>query len=217
MYTEYCKQQQPSITAKEIQKKFVEDNVCLTENLPSESSISRTVLDDLGYSYKRLNVIARESLTENCEQRLLDYLSICSTLDSTSMHFFDECSVMKTTGNRHYGHSPIGSIAVEVQRYASNANYTVNLLHSIFGVDHVNILNGPSNGLELLNFFEEAFQAEDIFGNPVLKPGDTVIMDNCGFHHGRHVEPTLTDVLAQVGCNLVFQPPYHPVYNTCEY
>jgi hypothetical protein len=69
------------------------------------------------------------------------------------MHFFDECSVIKTTGNRHYGHSAVGSPAIEVQRYASNANYTVNLLHSIFGVDHANILIGPSNGLELLNFF----------------------------------------------------------------
>ena len=24
-------------------------------------------------------------------------------------------------------------------------------------------------------------------------------------------------MLAQNGCNLVFQPPYHPVFNTCEY
>ena len=44
----------------------------------------------------------------------------------------------------------------------------VNLLHSIFGVDHVNILIGPSNGLELLNFFQEALEIEDIFGNPEI-------------------------------------------------
>ena len=116
-----------------------------------------------------------------------------------------------------YGHSAVGSPAIEVQRYASNANYTVNLLHSIFGVDNANILIGPSkasNGLELLNFFQEALEIEDIFGNPVLKPGDTVIMDNCGFHHGQHTEPILENMVEEVGCNLVFQPPYHPVYNT---
>jgi hypothetical protein len=80
---------------------------------------------------------------------LIDYLSVCSALDPRCVHFFDECSVIKTTGNRHYGHSAVGLPAV--QHYASNANEMVNLLHSIFGVDHVNILIGPSSGLELLN------------------------------------------------------------------
>ena len=87
------------------------------------------------------------------------------------MHFFDESFVIKTTGNKNYGHAPVGQRAIEIQRYASNATYTVNLLHSIFGVDHVNILPGPSNGLEILNFFAEALQEQDIFGNPLLNKG----------------------------------------------
>ena len=74
------------------------------------------------------------------------------------MHFFDKCSVIKTTGNRHYSHSTVGLPAMEVQRYASNTNYTVNLLHGIFGIEHANVLTGPSNGLELINFFEEAYR-----------------------------------------------------------
>ena len=41
-------------------------------------------------------------------------------------------------------------------------------------------------------------------------------MDNCGFHHARHVEPVLRDMLANRGLRLVYQPPYHPEYNTCE-
>ena len=77
----------------------------------------------------------------------------------------------------------IGAPAVEIQRYASNANFTADLPHSIFGISHVNVLNGPSNGLELLNFFAEALVEKDVLENPLLKPGDTVIMDNCGFHH----------------------------------
>ena len=216
-YVEFCKQQQPSITAREIQKKLVNNHVCLTENCPSKASLTRVVREDLCYSYKRLNVVARESPTQDTEQRLVQYLDVCSTLDSTSMHFFDECSVVKTTGNRTYGHSQIGSPAVEIQRYASNATFTVNLLHSIFGVSHVNVINGPSNGLELLNFFAEALEEKDVLDNPVLKEGDTVIMDNCGFHHARHVEPVLRNMLTRRGCNLLFQPPYHPVFNTCEY
>ena len=41
-------------------------------------------------------------------------------------------------------------------------------------------------------------------------------MDNCGFHHARHIEPVLQDMLAIRGINLIYQPPYHPQYNTCE-
>jgi len=189
----------------------LENNVCLIQNIPSKSSITRTVRGVLGYSYKWLKVVARESLSVECEQRLVNYLSVCSTLDARNMHFFNEYSVIKTTGNRHYGHSGVGSPAAKVQRYASNANYTVNLLHSISGINHLNILDGPSNGLE-------ALEEEDLFGNPVLNAGDTVIMDNyCGFHHGRFTEPILRDMLARNGCSLVFQPLYHPVYSTCEH
>ena len=41
----------------------------------------------------------------------------------------------------------------------------------------------------------EALQEQNIFGNPLLKQGDLVIMDNCGFHHARHVEPVLRNML----------------------
>ena len=78
-----------------------------------------------------------------------------------------------------------------MQRYVSNANYTVNLMHSITGVDFFNILDGPSNGMELLNFFDEALQLEREDGSAVLERGDCVVMDNCGFHHARFGEPVL--------------------------
>jgi len=53
-YTEFCKQP-PSISAKEIHRKLINNNMCLRENCPSTSSLTRA----LGYSYKRLNVTAR--------------------------------------------------------------------------------------------------------------------------------------------------------------
>ena len=56
---------------------------------------------------------------------------------------------------------------VEVQWYTSNCNYTVNLLNSCFGVDNFNILEGSSNGFEMIHFFEESLQAVDHVGNPV--------------------------------------------------
>ena len=74
------------------------------------------------------------------------------------MHFFDECSVVKTSGYRHYANSPVGQPALEVRRYASNATFTVNLLHNMYGVGHVNLLPGLSNGLELLNFLQKRYR-----------------------------------------------------------
>ena len=126
--------------ASEIQKQLIENQVVLPANVPSQASISRALTSDLGYSYKKLTIVPKESLTDNAQERLDEYLTICSACDPRNMHFFDESSVIKTTGNRSYGHATVGRRAVEIQRYASNATYTINLLHSIFGVDHGNIL-----------------------------------------------------------------------------
>ena len=112
-----------------------------------------------------------------------DYVNEISTFHPTQLHFFDETGEIKTSGSRIYGRAAVGLPAFEVQRYASNANYTVNLMHSITGVDFFNILDGPSHGMELLNFFDEALQLEREDGSAVLERGDCVIMDNCGFHH----------------------------------
>ena len=107
--------------------------------------------------------------------------------------------------------------AVEIQRYASNCNYTVNLLHSRFGIDNFNILEGPSNGFEMIHFFEESLQAVDHVGNPVLANGDVIVMDNCGFHHGVFAENQLRLMLRNRGAELIFQPPYSPEFNSCEF
>ena len=123
---------------------------------------------------------------------------------------------MKTTYDRKYGNAPRGEPAFGIHWYASNATYTINLLHSPFGVDFMNVLEGPSNGQELLLFFEEAVKLTRADGSAVLERGDTVIMDNCGFHHGHFVEPLLTALLADCGVRLLFQPPYSPEFNTCE-
>ena len=108
--------------------------------------------------------------------------------------------MVKTTGNRKYGSAVPGEPAIEVQRYASNANYTINLLHFINGVDFFNILDGPSNGMELLTFFDEALQLEREDESATLERGDCVIMANCGFHHARFVEPILRNMLADLDC-----------------
>ena len=61
--------------------------------------------------------------------------------------------------------------------------------------------------MELLNFFDEALQLEREDGSAVLERGDCVIMDNCGFHHARFVEPVLRGMLGDFGLGLIYQPP----------
>ena len=75
---EYCKNRRPSVYAKEIQQDMIKNLVCLAETVPSRASISRALNKDLGYSYKRLHKIARESLTPENELKLVEYLAICA-------------------------------------------------------------------------------------------------------------------------------------------
>ena len=104
-----------------------------------------------------------------------------------------------------------------MQRYASNATFTVNLMHSMFGTDHYNILRGASNQLELVHFIEQCLQQRDFYGNPKIGREDTIVMDNCGMHHGHLATELLNDLSNYHGFRVIFQPPYSPDLNTCEY
>ena len=146
----------------------------------------------------------------------VDYLSQTSQLDRANLHFFNKLSVVVTFGNRIYGSGYRGQPAIEAQSYASNANYNVNLMHSVFGVEHFNDIAGPSNGQELLNFFHDFLNMKHDNGIRILLPGDVVIMDSSGFHCGRITERLLRNMLESQGTQLLFQPPYAPYLNTCE-
>ena len=74
-------------------------------------------------------------------------------MEEVIVHYFDECSVKTTTGNRIYGHARKGKPAIEIKRYASKCNYTVNPLDSTLGISNFGILEEASNGLEMLHFF----------------------------------------------------------------
>ena len=77
-------------------------------------------------------------------------------------------------------------------------------MHSCLGVHYVNVIEGASNGNELLLFFEEAVKITRRDGSVILERGDTVIMDNCHFHHGRYTEMVLRNMLAENRVNVLF-------------
>lgn len=215
-YIEMEKLCQPSIYSAEIKNRLLLDGVSLPGNVPSEAAICKCVRDDCFMTRKKITQVPTETLSQTVIDYTNHFLNETSQLNPTKIHFFDESSVIMTTGNRLYGHSYKGDCAVEFQRYASNANYTINLLHSMFGVGYCNILKGPSNGMEMLNFLDEALSVYRPDGSAVIEHGDTIVMDNCRFHHGLFVEPLVRDILQDCGVQLLFQPPYSPHLNPCE-
>ena len=206
-YIEAEKLCKPSTYTSEIQQRLLLDGVSPPGHLPSLSSIKKCVREDCRMTKKKISQVPTESLTQANIDYTDYFLYQVSHYNYTQLHFFDEASVIVTSGNRVYGNAPIGEPAIEFQRYASNANYTLNLLHSIQGIDYFDILHGASNGMELLNFFNEALTIDRVDGSTILENGDLVVMDNCGFHHGHFVEPLLRDILGEYGVDLLFMPP----------
>ncbi len=47
---------------------------------------------------------------------------------------------------------------------------------------------------------------------PVLRPGQTVIMDNAAFHKSSKVK----ELIGKAVCNLIYLPPYSPDLNPIE-
>ena len=79
------------------------NKVCLPENIPSASSISRVLKHDLGYTKKKLTVVANESLTPANTERLAEFLAECITANPNTLHFFDSIPVSQRSilGNIH--------------------------------------------------------------------------------------------------------------------
>ena len=215
-YLEVEKLCKPSSYSDELQRRLLLDGVCLPGEVPSNASVRRFFNKELIMTKKKITQVPLESTEGPNIDSQNAFLAEISRLDPSSLHFFDETSVIRTEGNRKYGNSFIGERALEYQKYASNATYTVNLLHSALSVDHYNIIDGPSNGNEMLLFFEDALTMDNPDGSAVLERGDTVVMDNCGFHHGHFAEGMLRDMFDEYGVRLLFQPAYCPHLNTCE-
>ena len=212
-FIEYLKFSRPTIYAEEIRREIIALGVI---NIPAVTT-NDVIRNQLGLTYKKIQAVPVESQRDDIKQKIVEFMVLMSETNPARLHFFDESSVVRTSGNRFYGHSVPGKPAYEIQRYASNATYTVNLLHSMFGVDHYNILQGASNQLEMLHFLDECLQQRGIYDNPKIRRGDTIVMDNCGMHHGRLATEMLNDLSNMYGIRFIYQPPYSPDFNTCEF
>jgi len=99
-----------------------------------------------------------------------------SNFDPFRLKFFYESGVSPVYDcNKRYRHSPVNSARVELGRHLKSPNITLNFLAGLDGVLYANTLDGASNTLEFLNFFDKAAKATQINGNPVFLAGDILI------------------------------------------
>ena len=139
----------------------------------STSTLSRYTTNKLpsgrNYSRKRLGKCASERFTpENIvfTQLYIDYLK---GKDPSSVKFFDESGFqLPDAGHRNFGFSPVGEDCVEVRRYLSTANLTLNFLVGFDGVKYGNIIEGASNSVQFFRCFDEASRTVDPLGTLTL-------------------------------------------------
>ena len=129
MYIEVQKHLKQSTYASEIQHSLLLDRVVHPNEVPGTSKINQLLREDLLFSRKKLTVLPFEAKKQGALDRKNEYLQGVSRYPASKLHFSDESIVIKTTGNRKYGNARVGERAIEVQHYASNATFTINLLH----------------------------------------------------------------------------------------
>ncbi|XP_006811421.1 uncharacterized protein LOC102808684 [Saccoglossus kowalevskii] len=127
----------------------------------------------------------------------------------------DECGVKINTGQSAYGHSQRGVRCVEIGRYIAGSNYTFNFIVGLNASMFASVIPGPSNANQFVIFFTEATEAFTVDGEPLLTPGDTVVVDNAPIHH-HEAERLLFNLLDDFDIELVYLPNYSPDFNPAE-
>jgi len=148
---------------KEMKSELSDFGDCSEIPLSTISSHVRNKLPSAkNYSRKRLGKCAGERFThENLvyTQLFLDYLS--DTDPCTVKFFYETGFQLPDSGHRVYGYSPVGEQCIDVRRYLSTANITLNFSAGIDGVKYANIVHGAPNSTEFLRFFSEASKTVD--------------------------------------------------------
>ena len=114
-YIECCKLMNPSIYGSEIRQRLLLDGVIHPVDTPSVSQINRVPHTQHAMTRKRIAVVPCKSTTPSATEAVDSFLNEILNFRTQSYIFFDECSVVKTTGNRTYGSAVLREPAIEVQ------------------------------------------------------------------------------------------------------
>ena len=137
------------------------------------------------------------------------------------MKYFDESGIkLPDVGRPNYGHSLIGTPAVEISRNMHSPNITLNLMCGLDGIIYTNTVDGASNHLSFLNFFEESANVFLPDGRPPYTYGNHVMDNrrNDGQRRNSSLSsgPSTGEWLDDIGCVLLYLPTYSPEFNPAE-
>lgn len=198
--------------------KYVND-FCNVAGGTSKAAIHRVLKNDMNdgkWTWKKLTrPVAEKFSTENLNycQEFVNYIY---TVDPYKLKFFDESGIkLPDVGKPNYGHSLIGTPAVEILRNMNSPNITLSLMCGLDGIIYANTIDGTSNSMTFLNFFEEASHVFLPDGRPPYIYGDHIIMDNAAIHHNRAGD-ALGEWLDDIGCSFVYLPTYSPEMSPAE-
>ena len=105
----------PSVYASEIQQRLLLDGISPPGYVPSQSGIKNCLQEDCKMTKKKVSQVPTELLSQAITEYTDRFLDQVGQRQYTKLHFFDESSVIITTGNRVYGNSYIGQPAIEFQ------------------------------------------------------------------------------------------------------
>jgi DNA-binding transcriptional ArsR family regulator len=209
---------QGSASLKEIEKEIIEHGHSDSLSISTISRhIRKNAVSRQRYSRKRLGKCALERFTNENMVYTQIYLDYLADKHPATITFFDESGFqLPDAGHRNYGYSPVGEPCLDVRRYLSTANHTLNLLGGIDGIKYANVITGACDGMEFLRFFQEASECVDpITQRPVIEVDDIIVVDNFAAHHGE-AERALRQYFYELGVELLFLPVYSPDMNPVE-
>jgi len=216
-FIRFLKTSRSSMSTGELYKHV--NDYCNIAGGTSNAAIQRAVqnrMDDRKWTWKKLTQPLAEKFTPENLNYCQQFLNYIHTVNPYKLKFFDESGIkLPDVGRPNYGHSLIGTPAVEIFRNMNSPNITLNLMCGLDGIIYANTINGTSNSLTFLNFFEEATRVFLQDGKPSYMYGDHIIMDNAAIHHHRAGQ-ALGEWLDDIGCIAVYLPTYSPEFNPAE-
>lgn len=130
--------------------------------------------------------------------------ALAPALDPAHLVFLDESGLV-TNLLRLYGRSRCGTRLIDHTPYGHWQTSTLLAALRLEGLTAPGVLDGPVDGPSFHAYVEQVLV-------PTLRPGDVVVLDNLGAHHGADVRTAIE----AVGARLLFLPPYSPDFNPIE-
>ena len=125
-------------------------------------------------------------------------------LDPDTLVFLDETAAA-TNMTRRYGRARRGKRCRLLVPQGHYKTTTVTAALRTTGLCALSLVDGATNGARFRSYVEDSLV-------PVLRPGDTVILDNLQAHKVAGVR----QAIEAVGARVLYLPPYSPDFNPIE-